>query len=186
MEKVCKRKQLGTQIAQETDDEKEEHLFVATCFANNITSEAWLIDNRYTHHMTYDKGMFVNLDETYYSNVKIGNGDYIEVKGLGDIVINTSSGTRTISDVLYVPEIVQILLSVGQLLEKGYAIVLKDKTCEVFDTTSIKLMSIKMNGKSFSENMQTYLAYPSTVEVGILIGYNNNTKRIQNLSTLDS
>jgi len=41
--------------------------------------------------MTYDKGMFVNLGETYYSKVKIGNGDYIEVKGLGDIVINTDS-----------------------------------------------------------------------------------------------
>jgi len=92
--------------------------------------------------MTYDKGMFVNLDETYYSEVKIGNEDYIKVKvkGLGDIVINIDSGTKTILDVLYVPEIDQNLLSVGQLLEKGYVVVFKDKTCEVFDTTNIKLM----------------------------------------------
>jgi len=33
VEKVCKRKQQEAQIPQETDDEKEEHLFVATCFA---------------------------------------------------------------------------------------------------------------------------------------------------------
>ena len=65
--------------------------FVATCFTNNITSEAWLIDSGCTHHMTYDKGMFVNLEETYYSKVKIGNGDYIEVKGIGDIIINIGS-----------------------------------------------------------------------------------------------
>ena len=109
VEKVCKRKKQGEQIAQETDDEKEEHLFVATCFANNITSEAWLIDNECTHHRTYDKGMFVNLDEIYYSKVKIGNGDYIEVKGLRDIVINIGSRTRTISDVSYVLEIDQNL-----------------------------------------------------------------------------
>jgi len=38
MEKVCKRKQQEVQIAQETDDEKEELLFVATCFASDITN----------------------------------------------------------------------------------------------------------------------------------------------------
>jgi len=67
---------------------------------------------------------------------------------------------------LYVPEIDQNLLSVGQLLEKGYVVVFKDKTCEVFDTTNIKLMSIKMKDKSFSANIQTNLAYSSATEVG--------------------
>jgi len=44
--------------------------------------------------------------------------------------------------------------------------VFKDKTCEVFDTTDIKLMSIKMKGKSFSVNLQTDLAYSSAVNSG--------------------
>jgi len=166
VKKLCKRKQQGAQIDQEIDDEKEEYRFVTTCFANNITSEAWLIDSRCTHHMTYDKGMFVNLDETYYSKVKIENRDYIEIKGLGDIVINIGSRTRTISDVLYVPNIDQNSLSVGQLLEKGYVVVFKDKIFEVFDTTDIKLMSIKMKGKIFLANIQTDLAYSSAAEVG--------------------
>jgi len=43
--------------------------------------------------------------------------------------------------------------------------VFKDKTCEVFDTTDIKLMSIKMKGKSFSVNLQTNLAYSSAVNL---------------------
>jgi len=42
----------------------------------------------------------------------------------------------------------------------------KDKTCEVFDTTIIKLMSIKMKGKSFLVNLQTDLAYSSAVNLG--------------------
>jgi len=167
IEKVCKRKQQGAQIAQETDDEKEEHLFVATCFASDITSETWLIDSGYTHYVTHDKGMFVKLDKTHFSKVRIRNEDYIEVKGIGDIAIDFSLGKRIISDVLYVPEIDQNLLSVGQLLEKDYVVVFKDKTCEVFDSTGIKLMSIKMKGKSFSANIQTNLAYSSTTEVGI-------------------
>jgi len=116
--------------------------------------------------MTHDKGMFVKLDITRFSTVRIRNGDYIEVKGIGDIAIDSDPGKRIISDVLYVSEIDQNLLSVGQLLEKNYAVVFKDKTCEVFDSTGIKLMSIKMKGKSFLANIQTDLAYSSTAKVG--------------------
>jgi len=166
MEKVCKRKQQEVQIAQETDDEKEELLFVVTCFASDITNETWLIDSGCTHHMTHDKDMFVKLNKTHSSKVKIENGDYIEVKGIGDIAIDAGSGTKVIFDVLYVLEINQNLLSVGQLLEKGYVVVFKDKTCEVFDTIDTKLMSIKMKGKSFSVNLQTNLAYSSAVNSG--------------------
>ena len=82
VEKVCKRKQQEVQIAQETDDEKKELLLVATCFASDITNETWLIDSEYTHHMTHDKDMLVKLDKAHSSKVKIGNGDYIEVKGI--------------------------------------------------------------------------------------------------------
>jgi len=153
VEKVCKRKQQEAQIAQETDDEKEEYLFVATCFASDITSETWLIDSGCTHFMTRDKGMFVKLDKTHFSKVRIGNEDYIKVKGIGDIPIDFVSGKRIISYVLYVPEIDQNLFNVGQLLKKDYAVVFKDKTCEVFDSTGIKLMSIKMKGKSFLANI---------------------------------
>jgi len=166
MEKVCKRKKQEVQIAQETDDKEENLLFVATCFASDITNETWLIDSGCTHHMTHDKDMFVKLDRTHSSKVRIGNGEYIEVKGISDIAINARSGIKIISDVLYVPEINQNLLSIGQLLEKGYVVVFKDKTCEVFDTTDIKLMSIKMKGKSFSVNLQTDLAYSSAVNSG--------------------
>jgi len=166
MENLCKRKQQEVQIAQETDDKEEEFLFVVTCFASDITNKTWLIDSGCTHHMTHDKDMFVKLDKTYSSKVKIGNGDYIEVKGIGDIAIDVDSDTKIFSDVLYVPEINQNLLSVGQLLEKGYVVVFKDKTCEVFDTTDIKLMSIKMKGKSFLVNLQTDLAYSSAVNSG--------------------
>jgi len=42
--------------------------------------------------------------------------------------------------------------------------VFKDKTCEVFDTIDIKLMTIKMKGKSFTTNIQTDLAYSSVAE----------------------
>lgn len=48
------------------------------------------------------------------------NGGYITTKGKGTAVITTSLGLKTIPDVLYAPDIDQNLLSVGQLIEKGY------------------------------------------------------------------
>jgi len=116
--------------------------------------------------MTHDKDMFVKLDITHFSKVRIGNGDYIEVKGIGDIAIDSGSAKRIIFDVLYVPQIDQNLLSVGQLLDKGDVVVFKDKTCEVFDTTGTKLLTLKMKGKTFFINLQTDLAYSSATDSG--------------------
>ena len=81
VEKVCKNKQKGEQKAQVVDQPWEEQLFVATCFAGNNSSEMWLIDSGCTRHMSNDKSIFKELDESYISKFRIGNGDCIDVKG---------------------------------------------------------------------------------------------------------
>ena len=63
--------------------------------------------------MTYDRNLFKELKPTGITKVKIGNGGHICAKGKGTIAITTSSGTKTISDVPYVPDLHQNLLSVG-------------------------------------------------------------------------
>ena len=63
--------------------------------------------------MTHDKSMFKELDYTYISKVKIRNGDYIEVRGRGNVARNSNSSIKLINDVLFVPKIDQNLLSVG-------------------------------------------------------------------------
>ena len=63
--------------------------------------------------MTHDKELFKELKPSKISKVKIGHGGYILAKGIGTIAIATHSGTKTISDVLYVPDLDQNLLSVG-------------------------------------------------------------------------
>lgn len=51
---------------------------------------------------------------------------------------------KTITDVLYIPKLNQCLLSFGQLLDKTYIMVFKDKTCKVSYPTGVKMFSIKM------------------------------------------
>ena len=92
---------------------------MVSCFATNSSPETWLIDSGCTNHMTYDQGLFKEFDKTVTSKVRIGNRAYISVKGKRTVAIKGHRGLKLISNVLYVPEINQNLLSVGQLLEKG-------------------------------------------------------------------
>ena len=72
--------------------------------------------------MCHNATIFKVLDKTYNSTVKVGNGGYVDVKGRGTVVVKTNSGIKLISDVLFVPDISQNLLRVGQMLEKQYSL----------------------------------------------------------------
>ncbi|KAL2345957.1 hypothetical protein Fmac_007242 [Flemingia macrophylla] len=47
----------------------------------------------------------------------------------------------------------QNLLSVGQLLEKGYKVLFEDKTCMIKDSDNKELFRVQMKGKSFALNL---------------------------------
>ncbi|KAH9805142.1 hypothetical protein KPL71_002337 [Citrus sinensis] len=92
------------------------------------------------------------LSNANSSKVRVGNGTYIAVKGKGTVAITTFSGTKFISDVLYVLEIDQNLLSVAQLIEKGNKVVFEDKVCLIKDADGKDIFRVKMKGKSFVLN----------------------------------
>ncbi|KAG5240880.1 gag-pol polyprotein [Salix suchowensis] len=164
---ICKGKNQQQQqesAAQIAEEEDEDQLFVATCFVSETSTESWLIDSGCTNHMTNDKKLFKSLMPTEITKVKIGNGDYISVEGKGTITITSSSGVKLISDVLYVPEINQNFLSVGQLIERGLKVVFEDGCCQVFDANREEILKVKMKGKSFSFNpiKEELLAFTTT------------------------
>lgn len=112
VEKVCKNKtnQQEQQVrVVEHHQEDEEQLFKASCYLACSSNETWLLDSGYTNHMTNNVSSFKELDESFYSKVVIGNGQHVEVKGKGVVAVETLSGIKYISDVLFVPEINQSL-----------------------------------------------------------------------------
>ena len=96
--------------------------------------------------MTNDKELFKELRSTEISKVRIGNGQHIAIKGNNIIAIASCSGTKLISDVLYIPEIDQNLLSVGQLLEKGFQVHFEEKYYLIKDASGQEMFKIKMRG----------------------------------------
>ena len=83
----------------------------------NPTS-CWLIDSGCSNHITHNKSLFKERCEITSSKVRVGDGKHIAVKGKCTIAIPTCHSTKLITDVLYVTDIDQNLLSVSQLVEK--------------------------------------------------------------------
>ena len=81
--------------------------------------------------MTMNLKSFVELDRSYTFVVTLEDGKLKKVEGKGTIVVHTEEGNQKfIHDVLYVPSLSQNLLSIGQLLRKGYSLYFDDGVCK--------------------------------------------------------
>lgn len=98
--KICKSK--TEQVTEvQVEDQTEEHLFTAQCFSVTTSIEIWLIDSGCTSHMTSNQELFLDLEEVAGITTKIGSGDKMKVKGKGTIALQTTSGIKKISCLLY-------------------------------------------------------------------------------------
>ncbi|XP_038902464.1 uncharacterized protein LOC120089115 [Benincasa hispida] len=130
------------------EEEEEDQLFVATCFVGSESNKSWLIDSGYTNHMTYDKELFRDLKPTNITKVRIGNGDYISVKGKGTVAITSYT-------------------EVAQVFWKFNASVENESGCEIPIVRS-------ENGKEYTSNKRDKL--DRRASSGIFIGYSTVSK----------
>ncbi|KAG8480419.1 hypothetical protein CXB51_025096 [Gossypium anomalum] len=155
VEKLCRNKgKAPTQQdqAQVVEDvpAQEEHVFSASCLSTTSRAKcSWLVDSGCSHHMAADVSLFKELDRSFSSRIRIGNGSLIEARGKGDVLISSSSGNKLISDVLYVPDIDQNLLSVGQLVKKGYSLIFENDSCVIKDFLGQETATVPMADKCF-------------------------------------
>ena len=133
-------------------------LFTATeahkCNKTEVNNQTWLIDSGCTNHMSADLSLFENLDTNYKSRVKAANGQYVGVEGKGEVKINTLAGLKEFENILYVPEIAQSLMSVGQLLEDGFSLFFIDGVCTIKDNHGTHLFTAKMSNRCFSIQLE--------------------------------
>ncbi|XP_059280984.1 uncharacterized protein LOC132034611 [Lycium ferocissimum] len=137
---ICKNKCPNYEAdAQVANEEDEDHLFMTTYFSTK-KSDFWMIDSGCTNHMTYDRNIFKEFMSMKNKKVRIRNGDYIPTKGKGTIAIKIGLGTQITSNVLYVPDIYQNLLSVSHRVEKGFKLLFDNKYCRIFDATKQEIL----------------------------------------------
>jgi hypothetical protein len=102
-----------------------------------------LLDNGCSNHMTGNNKLLPCLDSSISSNITLGNDHLVKVQGKGIVPILTKQNVKKdISNVYHVPELKHNLLSVGQLIEKGYKVLFEGASCKINDRKpSRKLIS---------------------------------------------
>ncbi|XP_017633355.1 uncharacterized protein LOC108475890 [Gossypium arboreum] len=137
----------------EEDSDQEEQVFAVSCsVAKGKAIKGWLINSGCTNHMTSNAGIFKSIDRSFKIIVKVGNEHFTKAEDKGDVLIDTPTGTKLVTNVLFVLDIDRNLLTIAQLLEKGYSIVFKGKQCLISDPSESKLVSVIMGDKSFVVN----------------------------------
>ncbi|GMJ02182.1 hypothetical protein HRI_003887400 [Hibiscus trionum] len=141
IERYCRKKQYDENQANFAEDKEDtESLFLACYAANVFDSEVWYMDSGCSSHMTANLELFISLDRSTKTHIKMADGTIRNTEGKGVIKLNSGEGS-CIKDVLYVPDLDSNLLSVGQFLREGYCLVFEDFSCTVFtDKTKKNLL----------------------------------------------
>lgn len=85
----------------------------------------WFIDSGCSNHMTGRKDWFFSIDTSFSDEVKLGNNYALKVSGKGIVKLLINGVVHLLNDVFYVPELKNNLFSVGQLLEIGLTVEMK-------------------------------------------------------------
>lgn len=92
----------------------------------------WFLDSGCSNHMSGHKDFFSELDENFHRSIKLGDNCSIDVMGKGRIHLQVNNISQVISEVFYIPDLKNNLLSIGQLQKRGLAILFQNNKCKVY------------------------------------------------------
>ncbi|WVZ18406.1 hypothetical protein V8G54_005728 [Vigna mungo] len=121
--------------------------------------------------MTGNRSWLIDLDTSVKSSVRFADDSVIRAKGSGKVLITRKDGKPVcIHNVLYVPTMRSNLLSLGQLLEKGYTMSLQKRNIEVYDEKQRLIIKAPLaRNRTFKVNL-------NAVEIQCLAAEGGNEK----------
>jgi len=106
-------------------NEHEEMLLMSYVKVNQTAQEdIWFLDSSCSNHMSGNKAAFCELNETFRETIKLGNNTKMTVFGKERVRLHLNDSNFMITDVFYVPKLKNNLLSIRQLQEHGFAILI--------------------------------------------------------------
>ncbi|KAG7550979.1 GAG-pre-integrase domain [Arabidopsis thaliana x Arabidopsis arenosa] len=145
MEEVAELLSMIESYESNTEEVAELVLMAHTEDLEKMRRRAWFLDSGCSNHMSGDISLFSTMDSNFKHSVKLGNNKRMEVIGKGNVKLMLNNVGYTISEVYYVPELKNNLLSLGQLQEKRLAILIQQGTCKIYHEEKGLLAESKMS-----------------------------------------
>ena len=92
------------------------------------------------------KELFTELNDTISGEVTFGDSSKTPVKGKGTVTILTKNGDKKyINDVYYIPALKSNIISLGQLVEKGYDIQMRENSLIIRNQVRELIANVEMS-----------------------------------------
>ncbi|KAJ3686893.1 hypothetical protein LUZ61_016057 [Rhynchospora tenuis] len=108
------------------------------------SDSVWYLDTGASNHMSGHKHLFKEMQDVKDGHVSFGDASKIQVKGRGKIKFYHNGKESTIESVYYVPDMKSNILSVGQLMEKGYSVFMKNRVMFLKDKRNHLIARVEM------------------------------------------
>ncbi|KAL4296943.1 hypothetical protein GQ457_12G005360 [Hibiscus cannabinus] len=132
-------------VAAAEEENEESHVFLSYKGNEESKKNIWYLDNCASNHMCGRKEWFVELDEKVRGQVIFGDDSHADVKGKGKVMITQKNGEKKyITDVYYVPAMKSNIISLGQLLEKGYEVQMKNRSLSLKNKNGELVVQVDM------------------------------------------
>ena len=150
-------KKYATEENNGANFEEQPLMLMMITNSESHNNETWYIDSGCLNHMTGHKDWIVNFDAMKKSKVRFADNRVIQAEGVGNVAIRRLDGRQAmITNVLYVPGMKSNLISMGQLLEKGFSMKMSNGSLEVYDTTKEMIMKVPLaKNRTFKVNLNT-------------------------------
>lgn len=119
--------------------------------------DVWYLDSGASNHMCGRREFFVELNEEVHGDVSLGDSSKLSVEGKGRIKIFQNNGKEEyISDVYYIPSMKSNILSIGQLLQKRYVVLMENNSLFLKDASGRLIAKVPMTkNRMFPLNLNT-------------------------------
>ena len=125
-------------------DEPRAQVFLGTGSDNRKQIEGWYLDTSATNHMTERGDVFSDLDRVVAGTLKFGDGSVVDICGIGTIVFSDRNGEhKALGGVYYIPRLRNSIISIGQLVESGSRVEIKDGVLQIWDHQRRLLARVK-------------------------------------------
>ncbi|KAM0008922.1 putative RNA-directed DNA polymerase [Helianthus debilis subsp. tardiflorus] len=112
--------------------------------ADKQNRDTWYLDNGASNHMTGIKEMFAELDENVTGFVRFGDGSRVQIRGKGIVLFDCKNGDQfMVRGVYYIPALNSNIISLGQMTEEGYEVLMRREFLRMYDEQGKLIMKVQ-------------------------------------------